>query len=321
MLPEILDVAAEFGWIDQVMFKYNFRDVGGRDRYDDLNRAIDKATKANIGLVAMKTQGGAVNFPGQDASTDFRRRVSRRRLPRSSPVWMDGRIHVAVSEMTTRDDLRENVAATAEPIMSSPKQAAAGRLPSNDGAPLLPWLRPPLRDCRQGRPGRHGSPLPPILRGLRKAARRPALSTRRSRRVARNLAAADLAAADAACPHGLPVVELIERAGSTDESLISRLAHLLVAGGRIASNRSHGTALAGQVQGPGVEAQVEFVHRLFVIRAQGFGPAAAEQERPGVQTPLPSGKGSGCDRLVIDARRAWPGTAANHEICSDRPAG
>ncbi len=28
-LPEILDAAAEVGWIDQVMIKYNFRDVGG----------------------------------------------------------------------------------------------------------------------------------------------------------------------------------------------------------------------------------------------------------------------------------------------------
>ncbi len=47
-LPEIVDAAAEVGWIDQVMFKYNFRDVGRRDRYDDLNRAIDKASKANL---------------------------------------------------------------------------------------------------------------------------------------------------------------------------------------------------------------------------------------------------------------------------------
>ena len=42
-LPEILEAAVDCGWIDQVMFKYNFRDVGGRDRHDDLQRAIDKA--------------------------------------------------------------------------------------------------------------------------------------------------------------------------------------------------------------------------------------------------------------------------------------
>ena len=33
------------------------------DRYDDLQRAIDKASKANLGLVAMKTQGGAGQLP------------------------------------------------------------------------------------------------------------------------------------------------------------------------------------------------------------------------------------------------------------------
>ena len=45
------------------MIKFNFRDVGGKDRYDDLNRAIDKASKANIGIVAMKTQSGEAAFP------------------------------------------------------------------------------------------------------------------------------------------------------------------------------------------------------------------------------------------------------------------
>src|SRR6478735_6151161 len=66
-LPEILEAAVDCGWIDQVMFKFNFRDVGGRDRHDDLQRAIDKAVKANLGLVAMKTQGGAINFPDRMA--------------------------------------------------------------------------------------------------------------------------------------------------------------------------------------------------------------------------------------------------------------
>ncbi len=48
-LPEILDTAAECGWIDQVMFKYNFRDVGGRDRHDELQRAIDRPPRQTWG--------------------------------------------------------------------------------------------------------------------------------------------------------------------------------------------------------------------------------------------------------------------------------
>ena len=40
MLPEVLEAVAEVGWLDQVMFKYNFRDVGKKDRHDELQRAI-----------------------------------------------------------------------------------------------------------------------------------------------------------------------------------------------------------------------------------------------------------------------------------------
>ncbi len=109
-LPEILTTAAEVGWIDQVMFKFNFRDVSA----DALNRAIDKASKANLGLAAMKTQGGAGNFP--DKMADLQAKGFKKEVAAIKTVWMDGRVHVAVSEMTTRDDLRENVAASRDEL-------------------------------------------------------------------------------------------------------------------------------------------------------------------------------------------------------------
>ena len=87
-LPEILEAAAECGWIDQVMFKFNFRDMGGRDRHDELQRAIDKATKANLGLIAMKTQGGAVNFPDKMKRTPGEGLQER---GRRRQVGLDGR--------------------------------------------------------------------------------------------------------------------------------------------------------------------------------------------------------------------------------------
>ena len=92
------------------MFKYNFRDVGGRDRHDELQRAIDKASKANIGLVAMKTQGGAINFP--DKMKQLQEKGFKKEVAAIKTVWMDGRMQVVVSEMTTFSDLRENVAAS-----------------------------------------------------------------------------------------------------------------------------------------------------------------------------------------------------------------
>ena len=170
-LPEILDTAAECGWIDQVMFKYNFRDVGGRDRHDELQRAIDKAAKANLGLIAMKTQGGAINFP--DKMKQLQEKGFKKEVAAVKSVWMDGRIHVAVSEMTTRSDLRENVAASAEPAAVVAGAEAARRLPPDHGPSLLPRLRAPLRDRGPGRSGRHGSPLPSVLRGLRQTPRSP----------------------------------------------------------------------------------------------------------------------------------------------------
>ncbi len=113
-LPEILDLAAEVGWIDQIMFKYNFRDVGKRDRHDDLQRAIDKASKANIGLVAMKTQGGAVNFPDKMAKLEAK--GFKKEVAAIKTVWQDERMQVVVSEMTTLSDLRENIAASRDEL-------------------------------------------------------------------------------------------------------------------------------------------------------------------------------------------------------------
>ena len=62
MLPELVEAAAEAGWLDQMMIQYNFRTMDG----DKVRRAVDKASKANLGIVAMKTQGGAREFkPGE----------------------------------------------------------------------------------------------------------------------------------------------------------------------------------------------------------------------------------------------------------------
>ena len=55
MLPELVEAAAKAGWLDQMMIQYNFRTMDG----DKLKRAVDAASKANLGIVAMKTQGGS----------------------------------------------------------------------------------------------------------------------------------------------------------------------------------------------------------------------------------------------------------------------
>jgi len=208
-LPEILEAAVECSWIDQVMFKFNFRDVGGRDRHDELQRAIDKATKANIGLIAMKTQGGAINFP--DKMADLQAKGFKKEVAAVKTVWMDGRIHVAVSEMTTRSDLRENVAATSD-----------RKLSSRDQKLLEEYRRTTAHLYCHGcghlcESAAKGVPVSTVLRYLRYyevyGKRQEARALYQALPpVARDLAAANLDAAEAACPHGLPVVALMNRA-------------------------------------------------------------------------------------------------------------
>lgn len=208
-LPEILQAAADCGWIDQIMFKYNFRDVGGRDRHDDLQRAIDKAVKANLGLIAMKTQGGALNFP--DKMANLAAKGFKKEVAAIKTVWLDGRLHVAVSEMTTRSDLRENVAASNDQKLSMREQK------------LLEEYRQTTAHLYCHGCGHlcetaaRGVPVATVLRYLRYyevyGKRQEARALYQALPpVARGPASADLHAAAAACPHGLPVVDLVQRA-------------------------------------------------------------------------------------------------------------
>jgi predicted aldo/keto reductase-like oxidoreductase len=208
-LPEILQAASECGWIDQVMFKFNFRDVGGRDRHDDLQRAIDKAAKANLGLIAMKTQGGAVNFP--DRMADLAAKGFKKEVAAIKTVWMDGRMHVAVSEMTTRSDLRENVAASGERKLSARERQLLEDYRTTTAHLYCHGCGHLCETAAQG------VPVATVLRYLRYyevyGKRHEARALYQALPAgARDLATANLDAAAASCPHGLPVVELVQRA-------------------------------------------------------------------------------------------------------------
>ena len=233
MLPEVLDAVAEVGWLDQVMIKYNFRDVGGKDRYDDLNRGLDKCVKANIGLVAMKTQGGAEGFPvdpkdlGEKGFTGKKGQVvpyqpresrlkdlvlkgTKREVAAIKSVWMDGRMQVVVSEMTSRSDLRENIAASREPLTA--REAAL--LEEHRKATANAYCHGCGHLCETAA---KGVPVATVLRyyryytayGKREQARALYQALPAAGRL---LADANLDAAEAACPHGLPVAALVRQA-------------------------------------------------------------------------------------------------------------
>lgn len=106
-----LEKAAEVGFVDAIMFKYNFRDYNN----DVLNKAIDKCHKANIGLIAMKTQGGAVSF--SDSVDKFKAKGFNQYQATLKAVWADERISGAVSAMKNIKQVKENAEAARNSAM------------------------------------------------------------------------------------------------------------------------------------------------------------------------------------------------------------
>jgi uncharacterized protein len=210
MLPEIVTAAAECGWIDQIMIQYNYRTM----TTDSVRRALDAAAKAKLAIVAMKTQGGAGDFreaTSAPAFKDFLEKGFKKESAAIKTVFSDQRVHCVVSEMTTRDMLRENIQSSRDHTLTLRDQK---RLEEYRLATAHLYCQGCGQHCE---PAAGGVAVADTLRylryhdnyGKRRQARElfQALSPE-----ARDFAAADLAAAQAACPHGLPVVELIQRA-------------------------------------------------------------------------------------------------------------
>jgi len=210
-LPEIVTAAAQCGWIDQIMIQYNYRTMIG----DDIRRALDLASKANLALVAMKSQGGAGEFREVDAAPKFNELIEKgfkKQQAAIKTILAEGRMQVVVSEMTNRDMLRENMAACRVGTLSLHEQKL---LEEHRLATSHLYCHGCGHHCEPAAGGNVA--IADILRylryhevyGKRQRARElyQALAPD-----ARDLAAANLAAAQAACPHGLPIVELIKRA-------------------------------------------------------------------------------------------------------------
>jgi predicted aldo/keto reductase-like oxidoreductase len=213
-LPEIVTAAAECGFIDQIMIQYNYRTMHG----DEIRRALDAAAKANLGLVAMKTQAGAEEFKPDDAPAALRPMMEKGfNQPQAAikTIFAEHRMQAVVSEMTNRDQLRENMAAAANPVLSSREQRV---LDEYRQATAHLYCHGCGHHCE---PAAGGVAVAEILRYLRydeaygKRSRARELYQALSPE-ARNIARADLAATQTACPHGLPVADLLRRA---DEKL------------------------------------------------------------------------------------------------------
>jgi predicted aldo/keto reductase-like oxidoreductase len=209
-LPEIVTAAAEAGWMDQIMIQYNYRTM----TTDAVKKALDAASKANLAIVAMKTQGAGRFRATETPSPKLKEFVDKgfnEKQAAIKTVFSDQRVHAVVSEMTNRDMLRENIAASVDHALTLREQK---QLEQYRQATAHLYCHGCGQHCE---PAAGGVAVADILRYLRyhevygKRQRATELYKALPPE-ARDLAQANLALAEAACPHGLPIVELIHRA-------------------------------------------------------------------------------------------------------------
>lgn len=208
-VAELMMDAADKDWVDVIMFRYNFRTYGDKE----LNKAIDACAKANIGLIAMKTQGSAVSF--KDEWKKFKKSGGyTKHQAVLKAVWADDRITAAVSHMDSLKKLRENVAAALNKKKLSraeldelDRYAEATAAYACNGCDHLcnPAVDAPIRIGDTMRYLMYHDVYDEKAKARRLFSELPS--------GARAVSTADYARAEAACPYGIKIAEHMRRAG------------------------------------------------------------------------------------------------------------
>ena len=205
---DLLRKAAATTFIDAIMFRYNFRSYGNKE----LNQAIDECARANIGLIAMKTQGAETADAAAPARFEQTGKWNKFQSTLKA-VWMDERISAAVSQMDNLEKLKQNIAAALDrhelgllDRQSLERYAQATRALACDGCDHI--CNPAV-----GAPVRIGPTLRCLMYhdvyGQPEEARR---SFRELPAEAQQLAGVDFGPANRACPHGVDVEAHMRRA-------------------------------------------------------------------------------------------------------------
>jgi uncharacterized protein len=205
----VMNAAARCGWVDVIMFRYNFRSRGNRS----LDETLDACHQAGIALIAMKTQASSVSF--SERVDPFKKAGYNKNQAVLKAVWQDPRITAIVSAMPTESMVEQNAAAAYDRL----SLAEADLLNRYAIATANTYCPAGCGGCRRECEEAIETPLPvaDILRflmyhdsyGRRLDARRlfgelpPHL---------RSLEGADLHAAAAACPNRLALDHLLPAA-------------------------------------------------------------------------------------------------------------
>lgn len=207
-VTELLKKAAGISAIDAIMFRYNFRTYGNKE----LNQAMDAAHKANIGLIAMKTQGAEASFEGAWKKFEKTGKWTKHQAVLKA-VWSDARISAAVSHMDNLEKLQQNIAAAVDDEKlgvtdwhAIERYASLTRREACDGCGHV-------CNAAVSQPVNIATTLRCVMYhdvyGDADKARRVFSSLPEA---ARNLAGVDFSAASRACPHGLDITRHMERA-------------------------------------------------------------------------------------------------------------
>ena len=213
-MENCLQDAARLGWVDGIMLKYDFRIM----QTDAMKAAMDAATKAGIGLTAMKTQGsGPIPTVTEDdlkLGGHFIQRGFTQHQAKLKILWENPQLATVCSQMPNVTILHSNIAAALDKTALTAADHAALReyaaaTQSRHCAGCTQFCETALN---------HQVPVGDVMRALmyhrsygdselaRTVFRQMPETARRG------LAGFDYAAAERACPHGMPIGQLMREA-------------------------------------------------------------------------------------------------------------
>jgi predicted aldo/keto reductase-like oxidoreductase len=209
-----LQEAAKLGWIDGIMLKYDFSLM----HTDAMKSAMDAATKAGIGLTAMKTQNKSPIATETEADLKlgghFIKRGFTQQQAKLKAVWENSQIASICSQMPNLTVLQSNIAAALDKTSLTAADHAALREYAE--ATQSRHCAGCARFC-EAAPG-HQAPVGDVMRALmyHRSYGDPELARtvfhQLTETARRGLAGFDYAAAERVCPHGLPIAQWMREA-------------------------------------------------------------------------------------------------------------
>ncbi|HVM59842.1 MAG TPA: aldo/keto reductase [Verrucomicrobiae bacterium] len=213
-MEQCLADASKLGWIDAIMLTYNYRVMNT----DAMKSALDAASKAGIGLTAMKTQAKRQKGDPSEAEanllTHFLGRGFTHEQACLKAVWEEPQIGSVCSQMASLSVLSSNVAAALDKTSLAAADKAA--LEAHAQATRSSYCAGCTRLCEGALGGR--VPVGDVMRSLmyyhgygnRELARSAFEALPAATR--QQLGALDYSPAERACPHGLPIASLMSEA-------------------------------------------------------------------------------------------------------------